>query len=364
MTQTLALLLALVQAVAASAPGWRSASRHDTLTLPRDHGSHPDYKIEWWYYTGNLTTASGRRFGYQLTFFRVGVDREPINPSRWTVRDLYMAHFAVTDIEEGRHRFAERLNRAGIGWAGAATGRLEVWNEDWRASVDPSGRHVLAAADGSMRLALQLDPGTRWTRQGEDGYSRKGATAGNASLYYSLTRMNTRGAIEIDGVRHEVSGLSWMDHEFGTSFLEPGQQGWDWFSLQFDDGSDLMMFQLRTSSGAPDPYSSGTLVRPDGSSVRLGPGDFTLTPGRRWRSPESGASYPVEWQVALPGRELGFEVTTEVPAQELRTGRSTGVTYWEGSVRARGRAGGRSIEGRGYLEMTGYAGVQMSEVLR
>lgn len=359
----LALLLLFAPASAQESP-WRFARPDYLLELPRDHVAHPDYKIEWWYYTGNLATAEGRRFGYQLTFFRVGVDRQPVNPSRWAVRDLYMAHFAVTDLARGTHRFADRLNRGGVGWAGAATDRYDVWNEGWRATLAPSGTHVLRASEGTMAVTLDLEPGTRVVRQGQNGFSRKGAQEGNASHYYSLTRMPTRGRLTIDGAAHEVTGSSWMDHEFGSSFLEPSQRGWDWFSLQLEDGRDLMVFQIRRTDGTQDPHSSGTMVEPDGTAAHLTARDFRLEPGRFWRSPRSGAAYPIEWALEIPARGVALRVTTPVESQELRTERSTNVTYWEGSVVADGTVGGRPVRGRGYLEMTGYTGAPMSDVLR
>jgi predicted secreted hydrolase len=343
---------------------WTSADPAYRLELPRDHGSHPDHRIEWWYYTGNVATREGRRFGYQLTFFRVGVDPRPRNPSRWAVRDLHMAHLAVADIDGNRFRYADRLNRAGVGWAGAAAGRLEVWNEGWRATMDDRGRHVLEADHEGLGVRLVLDPGKPWVAQGENGYSRKGSQPGNASHYYSLTRMPSRGRVTIEGETFEVDGLSWMDHEFGSSFLERDQVGWDWFSLQFEDGTDVMVFQLRRRDGRADQHSSGTLVRPDGRTRTLRGEEIRLTPGRRWRSPASGAEYPIEWRVEVPAAGLDVRVTAALAQQELRTERSTGVTYWEGSVVAEGTLEGRAVRGRGYLEMTGYTGAPMSEVLR
>ena len=240
------VLVALVGAMAAqTADGWRQAAPGRAFVFPADHASHPDYKVEWWYYTGNVVDADGRRYGYQLTFFRIGVDPKPENPSRWAVRDLFMTHLAVTDVDGRVFRFAERVNRAGVGWAGAATDVYRVWNEDWEGRLDPStGRHVLRAAEGGLGVELELEPGKAPVRHGRDGYSQKGTDAGNASHYYSLTRMPTRGTLTIDGRTVAVEGLSWMDHEFGTSFLESGQRGWDWFSIQFDDGTELMIFQL------------------------------------------------------------------------------------------------------------------------
>ena len=343
--------------------GWRQAEAGYQLQFPRDHGNHPDYRIEWWYYTGNLVSDDGRRFGYQVTFFRIGVDFAPVNPSRWAVRDLFMAHLAVTDIEAGRHVMAERLDRGGVGWAGARPGTLDVWNGDWRADLD-GDTHRVRALDHAFGVDLRLAPGHGTTAHGADGLSRKGAEAGNASFYYSMTRMPTSGHLVVDGERIRVSGASWMDHEFGTTFLEASQVGWDWFSLQLDDGSDLMVFQLRGADGEPDLSSAGTWVDAAGTASGLDAGEFKLLPGRRWSSPSSTAAYPVEWQIEVPGRAARFDISATIDAQELDTAQSTGVTYWEGAVTVRGQIGERVVGGRGYLEMTGYAGRPMSEMFR
>jgi predicted secreted hydrolase len=344
------------EGTAAGAP-WRDAAPGYVFRFPADHASHPEYQIEWWYYTGNLDTRDGRRFGYQVTFFRVGIDAAPANPSRWAVRDLYMAHLAVTDPSARRYRYDERLSRSGPGLAGALPGRYLVWNEDWSARLDDAGRHVLRAAGSRVGIDLVLDEGEGPIVNGVDGISQKGARRGNASHYYSLMRMPTRGTLSIDGERFDVTGASWMDHEFGTSFLEPDQQGWDWLSLQLDDGSELMLYQMRRADGGRDPHSSGTFVRPDGRVSHLTSSDFTLAPaGRVFSSPASGARYPVAWRVVVPGAGIELNVTTPLEDQELRTARSTGVTYWEGAVDAAGTIAGRNVSGRGYLEMTGYAG--------
>jgi predicted secreted hydrolase len=348
---------------AVTAAGWRQAGSGHAWRFPRDHGSHPEYRIEWWYYTGNLASDRGRRFGYQVTFFRVGVDLAPENPSRWAVRDLFMAHLAVTDLGTGRHLVAERLDRGGLGWAGAREGTLDVWNGDWRASLDGGG-HRLEVIDRSFGVDLRLEPGKGPTLHGENGLSRKGPSAGNASQYYSMTRMPTTGRVRLDGEWVDVTGASWMDHEFGTTFLEPGQVGWDWFSLQLEDGADLMVFQLRRADGRPDDHSAGTWVDGGGAVTALQGRDVRLVPGRRWTSPASGAAYPVEWRVELPGRQASLAVTAALDAQELDTAASTGVTYWEGAVTVTGRIGSRQVRGRGYLEMTGYSGRPMSEVFR
>ncbi len=356
----------------AQAPGWKDARPGYAFSFPRDHASHPDYKIEWWYYTGNLAAEGGRRFGYQLTFFRVGVDPQPENPSRWAVRDLFMTHLAVTNVEAGTFRYAERLNRAGVGWAGATTDAYRVWNEDWEVRLDDgdseegaAGAHLLRAIDTDLGVELRLDLGGAPVIHGTDGISQKGSREGNASHYYSLTRMPTRGTLIVDGERVAVEGVSWMDHEFGTSFLEEGQVGWDWFSIQLDDGADLMLFQLRRRDGSRDPRSSGTLVTTDPRTVtRIAVDDFELQPGRPWRSPGSNATYPTEWKIHVGRRGLDVVVRAAVDDQELRTDESTGVTYWEGAVEVTGTRDGAPVTGRGYLEMTGYAGQSMGDVLR
>ena len=344
---------------------WRRARLGRVLTFPADHASHPDYRIEWWYYTGNLKATDGRRFGYQVTFFRVGVDREPENPSPWAVRDLFMTHVAVTDIEGGQHLFDERLNRAGVGWAGARTDRLEVWNEDWRLGSDGEDHLIsVASREAGFRLDLRLAASQVPVLHGMDGFSQKGSEPGNASHYYSLTRMDTTGALHLSDETLDVRGFSWMDHEFGSSFLEPAQQGWDWFSLQLDDGTDLMVYVLRRQDGQVDSHSGGTVVAPDGTTTRLGPDEFRLESGRVWVSSTSGARYPVEWQVDIPTLSLELDVRAALDAQELHTENSIGVTYWEGAVTVNGRGVGPPVAGRGYLEMTGYVGRPMSEVLR
>ncbi len=356
------MALALTSAVGlAAADTWKQASRDYVVRLPVDHASHPAYRIEWWYYTGNLETDRGRRFGYQVTFFRIGINLAPVNPSTFSVRDLLMAHVAVTDPDGRRHLFAERVNRAGVGWAGASQRDLRVWNDDWEARLE-YGRHRLQARDPRFAIDLVAGEDRPPVLHGDRGFSQKGASPGNATHYYSLTRMPTEGFLSLDGERYAVKGLSWMDHEFGTSFLEREQQGWDWFSLQLDDGSDLMMFQLRRADGSVDAHSSGTIVRPGQPSRRLDRADFSLLPGRVWASPTSGAAYPVEWTIRAPAEGLDLRVTPVVDGQEL-TGERSRVSYWEGAIDVAGTRGGQPVGGRGYLEMTGYAGRALGELL-
>ena len=341
---------------------WREAEAGYGYEFPRDHAAHTDYGLEWWYYTGNLLSRDGRRFGYQLTFFRVGVQRHPANPSRWAVRDLYMTHFAVSEIDRRQFHAFDRINRAGLGWAGAATDQYRVWNEDWSARLD--GRdHVLSASDGDYKIDLRLTPAKPEVIHGDNGISQKGASAGNASHYYSLTRLETAGRIIVGGEAFEVNGASWMDHEFGTSFLEEDESGWDWFSIQLDDGRELMLFEIRRRDGQIDPRSSGTLVDRDGRATPIRFGEFTLASGEVWRSPASGAEYPTAWTIELPRFQLRLATRAAFAEQELRTTESTGVTYWEGSINITGTADGKPVAGRGYLEMTGYTGQNMGTMM-
>jgi predicted secreted hydrolase len=344
-----------------AAQGWREASAGYRFQFPRDHASHPDYKLEWWYYTGNVQTRDGRRFGYQVTFFRVGVDAVPANPSRWAVRDLFMTHLAVSDPRGDRYRFDERLSRAGPGLAGAATDRYRVWNDDWTAHLDEHGRHVIRAVSHGTGVELVLDEGKAPAVNGINGISQKGQQAGNASHYYSLTRMPTRGTLLIDNERYEVTGDSWMDHEFGTSFLEKEQQGWDWLSIQLSDGRDLMLYQLRRGDGSRDPRSSGTVVDQRGRATHLGADDFSLNAVGTTFTASSGAVYPVHWAIQVPQLQLSLDVTTPLLNQELST-KGAGVSYWEGLIDVTGTSASRPVTGRGYLEMTGYMG-SMGRVL-
>lgn len=346
-----------------NAKEWREAATGYRFSFPRDYASHPEYKIEWWYYTGNVETKEGRRFGYQLTFFRVGITPAPRSASRWAVRDLFMAHFAITDIERGEFHSFELINRAGIGWAGADAYTYRVWNEGWEARLD-AGAHLLRASEDGFEIELRLAPAKPEVIHGVNEISQKGPSEGNASHYYSLTRLATSGRVRLGNETFEVTGQSWMDHEFGTSFLEEQQVGWDWFSIQLDDGRELMLFQIRRRDGSPDPRSSGTLIEPDGRTTHIPFGEFALSPVKSWRSPESGAAYPVRWAIELPRYGLQLNIAAAIDNQELRTAESTGVTYWEGSITVDGLANDASVKGRGYLEMTGYSGQNMGEILR
>jgi len=354
-------LIALIVALLTLQPSpWKEAKAGYQFSFPRDHAAHPDFKIEWWYYTGNVTAADGRRFGYQVTFFRVGIDFTPANPSKWAVRDLYMTHLAVSDAKGQRYRYAEKLTRGGPGLAGAKTDTYYTWNDDWSAGLQ-GAQHRIRATSAQAGVEFVLDEGKPPAINGINGINQKGAREGNASHYYSLTRMPTKGTLTIDGERFEVSGQSWMDHEFSTSFLEPEQRGWDWFSIQLSDNRELMLYRMRRADGSHDPRSSGTLIDAAGRTTHLTNADFTLTPGRSTFKSKNGAVYPTEWKVSVPTHRIDLTVTTPLNDQELALVESTGIAYWEGMIdvtgsQAVGPSGSQVLTGSGYLEMTGYHG--------
>jgi predicted secreted hydrolase len=325
------------------------------LVFPRDHFSHPDFKTEWWYYTGHFTTEKGDEYGYQATFFRFGVKDKQDEKTEPLFTDLYMAHFALSDKQAKRFRVAERANRGYGGKAGAAVDRLLVWNEDWKLEARGDG-HFIEIRDKDVTLKLRLKPVKPPVLHGQDGLSQKAEGAGRASYYYSLTRLATDGDLDIAGRNEKIIGQSWMDHEFGSNQLAEDQLGWDWFSLQLDDNTELMLYVMRRKDGSIDPYSSGTLVDRAGNTRHLALGDFKIEALDKWKSPASGAVYPMRWKVAVPGANLELQVAPFFPAQELETKRSTKVTYWEGSVAISGTSKGQSVRGLGYVEMTGYAG--------
>jgi predicted secreted hydrolase len=323
------------------------------FVFPDDHGPHRQYQTEWWYYTGNVAAEDGRRFGFQLTFFRRGLAPGTVErPSAWGTSDIYMAHLALSDVAGEQFYSFERLSRGGAGLAGASGSPFRVFLEDWSAEGSgPEGMQMrLRAVAEPIALDLRLDSSKPPALQGERGYSQKGSEVGNASYYYSLTRMETSGQISIGSERYDVRGLSWMDHEFGTSALEPGAVGWDWFSIQLDDGRDLMYAQIRDETGAP-LYTFGTLVGPAGATRTLAPDAVELVVRDQWTSPRSGATYPAGWTLRLPGEGLTLTLEPLLADQEL----ATGVIYWEGAVRVRGSDDGTDVQGYGYVELTGYA---------
>lgn len=354
-------LLAVVTAFGTSPTQFRLALPGYHFQFPHDYFNHPDFQTEWWYYTGNLHTAEGRKFGFELTFFRQGIDRNPAQQGVWDVHDVWFAHLALSDIDGKRFLHTERWNRQGAGLAGADETQRRVWNGNWQVQWTGPGEHLQAVAE-QFRLDLNLLPAKPPAIHGQNGVSQKSAGAGHASHYFSETRLKTDGTIEIGGASYRVDGLAWMDHEFFTNQLSADETGWDWFSLQFDDGSDLMLYRLRRKDGSADPYSSGTYVDAQGRTLHLSISNYNLSPAKNWKSPATGASYPVAWKIESPLLGLSLDLYTRLPQQELTSSSKAAPSYWEGAIEVTGTKQGKPVKGAGYLEMTGYAGaVKFSE---
>lgn len=336
--------------------GFARATAPRRFSFPADHGRHLGFRTEWWYFTGNLKTVEGRRFGYQLTFFRVALKPGPVaRSSRWGASEVFMAHFAVTDVGGKRFHYTERFSRSALGLAGAGGSPLTVRLEDWSAletSRDPWSMR-LAARNGEAAVDLYVRSIGPVVLNGEGGLSRKGSEPGSASYYYSLPRMETSGVVRVGKETFSVSGLSWLDREWSTSALEHGQVGWDWFAVQLDDGRDIMFYRLRRSDGTVDPFSSGTLIAADGTSRHLTGEEVQLEVVDRWTSPASGVRYPARWRLRVPREKLDMEIAPRLADQELLTS----VRYWEGAVAVRGMSAG-SPGGSGYVEMTGYGAAE------
>ena len=337
------------------------------VVFPADHGPHPDFQSEWWYWVGNLSTPEGRRFGFQLTFFRFAVTPvAPERPSRWGSRQLWMAHLALTDVAGGRFHAFERFRRGALGLAGASSEEDEtvrVWLDDWQArGLEPGSLlplRLLASAGGEgdeedapeVALDLTLSDGKPPVLQGDDGLSQKGPEPGNASYYYSLPRLPAEGSVTIGGEIFRVRGTAWLDREWSTSALGEDEVGWDWFSLQLDDVPwELMLYRIRRDDGTASPTSEGVWVAPDGTSRRVAWREAEVDVLDRWMSPASGAVYPSGWRIRLPEEELDLAVRPLLADQEL----DVAFRYWEGAVAVEGTRSGRPVEGHGYVELTGY----------
>lgn len=340
-------------AAPANLDGFQRVTGPLPLSFPKDHGAHPEYLTEWWYYTGNLSTIDGRQFGYQFTIFRRSIQPPGAyapRPSLWATDQVYLAHFTVTDVQSESFQAFERTSRGAVGLAGAISAPFKVWLHDWQ--VEQIGMHAfrIKAVEGDYSLALDLTDEKGPVLHGNAGYSQKGVEPGNASIYISLTRLRTEGTVRTPGGTFEVAGTSWMDHEFSTNALSNGQVGWDWFSVQLEDNSELMVYQIRREDGTVDPYSSGTYISQDGSATSLNRDEFTIEVLDTWESPHSGAVYPSKWRVRIDSLRIELEILPLFPDQEL----NLSYTYWEGAVAVRGVAAGQSVAGTGYVELTGY----------
>ncbi|CAA6811283.1 MAG: AttH component of AttEFGH ABC transport system [uncultured Thiotrichaceae bacterium] len=332
--------------------GFERATEPRQFTFPEDHNAHPGFRNEWWYVTGNVADKNGYEFGYQVTFFRIGLSPDkPKSDSPWATNQLWMAHIALSDIPKQRHHHQQRLVRQAIGLAGSELEQnFRVWLEDWQIisskGADFPWKVQIKAQDFVLDLALtKAKP---LVLQGQQGLSQKGKQKGNASYYYSYPRMDTSGTIKVNKQSYSVKGLSWFDREWSTSALDDNQVGWDWFALQFDDGNDFMYYQLRQTTGEADVTSSGKWIAGDGSVTEISKDEVYLQPIDYWKN-EKGERYPVVWQFEIPTLKKKWLVKARFPEQMM----DTGVSYWEGAVEVLDAVSKQRVA-KGYLEMTGY----------
>jgi predicted secreted hydrolase len=351
-----------------AASGFAQALTPRTFVFPDDHGPHPRFRQEWWYLSGNLDAAGGERFGFELTFFRFALaPPEPQPPpvsgsSAWRSSQIYMGHFAVTDVNRGRFRFAQKLERAALGLAGAEAAPLRVWIDDWSLAAAAAGtdlRWRAHAAQPSYQLDLELQPLSEPVLNGEQGLSRKSAEPTSASYYYSIPRMAVHGRLLRDGQALGVRGLAWLDREWGSGGLGSQQAGWDWYALQLNDGTALMLYEMRDRDGSRDRYSEGTWIESSGRSRRLSAEQVTVDVTAHWSNPH-GVRYPSGWRIRVPSLALDVSVHPVLGNQELETT----PRYWEGAVDVTGTRSEQAVAGRGYVELVGYAAVHSAQVSR
>jgi predicted secreted hydrolase len=331
--------------------GWRLAEPGYEFHFPADHGPHPDFRTEWWYFTGNLTGPSRQAFGFELTFFRQGyglLRPATIGHSPFATGDVKFAHLTVTDVQNNKFYAAERTSRGAFGEAGFEEGSKLVWIENWSVAYD--GHFRLHANDGQHGIDLDLVPRGDPVLEGDHGFSRNAEGPGRASFYYSIPVLQANGTIQVRGTRFQVSGTAWFDREWATNPMNPNQAGWDWFAIQLGDGSNLMLYRIRRKDGEVDPFSRGKYIAADGSTVDLERDDFQMTPTRFWQRDATALRYPVGWTLSVPKLQTTLQVSTPVEDQEL----ALSVRYWEGCIRITGTKAAKPIGGVGYMELTGY----------
>jgi predicted secreted hydrolase len=332
----------------ASAQEFREITADYTPHFPRDFSYRDGYRLQWWYFTGHLFTPGGREFGYELTFFVAGVQRKEYR-SRFGVRNIYISHFAVSDVKDGSYLTFDRADSGAYGFAGADGDRLNVWVDDNILEGNTTRMH-LRASGGDRELDLTLAPAKPVILNGDKGYSRKsGESPEIASWYFSYTDLKTGGSLKMGDKTFAVKGKSWFDREISSGMMGKSEKGWDWFSLQLDDGRDVMLYLMRNRDGTFDRYSSGTFVYPDGRYRHLTLGDFSITVLGHYTSKKTGAEYPSGWRVLIPSEKLDLRITPLIQDQEFVASSSTGNRYWEGDCKVEG-----SADGRAYVELTGY----------
>ena len=336
--------------------GYATATTQRSFAFPADHGPHQKFRNEWWYLTGNLDGQNGERFGYELTIFRFLLAPQQARQqiSRWQSDQVYIGHFAITDVKNEQFHVAERFSRGSLGLAGAQAEPFRVWVEDWSITAGPDEQMTwrVQAQEKDVSLDLNLTPLKPPVLNGQNGLSPKSTKPGNASYYYSISRLKTDGKLQLGKNQYTVTGLSWLDREWSSSALDEDQVGWDWFALQLDDGSDLMFYQLRRKDGTKDPLSAGTWIDNNGNSQYLDVGEVKIDITDFWDSP-LGGRYPSAWQVNVPHLNLQLYIQPVIDDQEL----NATVRYWEGAVNFSGKRNGKKLGGRGYVELTGYAGI-------
>lgn len=336
---------------------WKQASGKRLWHFPRDHGAHRDYLTEWWYFTGNLVDAKKDKYGYQLTFFRRGIRRKTdTDDNPWDVKEIYLAHFALTDAKRNSFRFFEQISRNGPGLAGAKNDALDVWCLNWSARME-RGKIYLDVLRGNIHLKLELSARKYPVLHGVNGLSKKGPLPGQASWYYSVSDLVTKGTLTTaEGIPVAVAGTSWFDQEFGSNQLGKDQAGWDWFALHLSDGREVMLYLMRKKDGTVEPVSSGTYIDVTGTARHLELAEIGLEVIGNWVSRHSGARYPSRWRITIPSAKLELIVSPIVADQELDTAASTGVVYYEGAITGEGTSFGKPVTCDGYVELTGYAG--------
>ncbi len=360
--QSIRASMSVAEALQGDTTGFARANRPGNINLPSDHGPHPDFKTEWWYYTGNLECAdTGSPIGFQFTVFRTALVPDQPNGSDWRTNQIYTAHMAISDAESGAFLFDDKTSRGAVDLAGASASPFRAWVEDWevRQVGTIAMQSSLRATSDDFGLDLTLSPERPPIFHGESGLSPKSDDPDNASYYYSFTRLRTAGTVDVRGRECEVEGLTWMDHEWSTSALSPTQVGWDWFALRLSNGWDVMYFQVRERDpAAKPPFVEGSLVLEDGEHVRLDRSDVRLLVTDRWTSDASGGEYPSAWRLEIPERQVDIAISPVLEDQELRLA----VQYWEGAVSIAGVADGEPVAGEGYVELTGYADAAFGEL--
>ena len=336
--------------------GYATATTQRTFAFPADHGPHQKFRNEWWYLTGNLDGENGERFGYEVTIFRflLAPNKKQEQISRWQSDQVYIGHFAITDVKNEQFHVAERFSRGSMGLAGAQAEPFRVWVEDWSIIARPDEQMTwrIQAQEKDVSLDLNLTPLKPPVLNGQNGLSQKSTEPGNASYYYSISRLKTDGQLQLGSQQFAVTGTSWLDREWSSSALSKDQVGWDWFALQLDDGNDLMFYQLRRKDGKKDPLSAGTWIDNNGNSQYLDADEVKIETTDFWDSP-LGGTYPNAWQINVPGLDLRLDVQPVINNQEL----NATVRYWEGAVNVSGKRNGNKQADRGYVELTGYAGI-------